>query len=81
MKRPPKTSTTTKGHPYGCSVPGRGIHIGAQIPYAPPELGSFLQYDEFPYFPLTCSPQLLARPSPLRNGRAASTIWGARPIS
>ena len=33
------------------------------------------------YFPITCRAQLLAGPSPLRNGRAASTICGARPIS
>jgi haloalkane dehalogenase len=33
------------------------------------------------YFPLKCSSQLLARPWPLRNGRAASTNCGARPIS
>jgi hypothetical protein len=33
------------------------------------------------YFPLTCSSQLLALPWPFRNGRAASTICGAMPIS
>ena len=60
------------------SRPGRPYWRSDTV--CPPELGSFLQY-EVPYFPLTCSPQLLARPSPLRNDRAASTIWGARPIS
>src|SRR5207302_7553235 len=35
----------------------------------------------FVYFALTCSFQLLARPWPLRNGRAVSTNCGARPIS
>ena len=33
------------------------------------------------YFALTCSSQPLARPAPFRNGRAASTSCGARPIS
>src|SRR5437016_782869 len=33
------------------------------------------------YFALTCSSQLLPRPWPFRNGRAASTNCGARPIS
>ena len=33
------------------------------------------------YLALTCSSQLFARPWPFKNGRAASTNCGARPIS